>query len=110
MIKIAGKVIKGKEKGKKLGFPTANLELQKKIESGVYKGVVEAEGENYKAGIFISRNGKKLEAHLIGFAGNLAGKEIKVEIHNKIRNVIEFNNDEDLKKQIEKDIAVISNS
>ena len=48
-----------------------------------------------------------LEAHLIGFSGDLCGKEIEVEIGEKIREVRKFGNDEELKVQIRKDINSI---
>jgi riboflavin kinase / FMN adenylyltransferase len=107
---ISGKVIKGKGKGKEFGFPTVNIELQEKIESGVYAGLVKIFDKNYKAGIFVSPDGKLLEAHLIGFSGDLYDKEIEVEIQGKLREVKKFNSEEELKKQIKKDIEKISNS
>lgn len=117
---ISGKVVRGKGKGKELGFPTANIELAEKIESGVYKGKVKTHewGTNGKlirtnkwlAGIFIGKDKRILEAHLIGFSGDLYGKEIEVEIGERIRDVTKFRSNEELKKQIEKDIKkIISN-
>lgn len=127
---ISGKVIKGKGKGIKLGFPTINIELGDKIESGVYKGkVITREFKNSRirandkligannklgvnewlAGIFIGEDGKILEAHLIGFSGDLYGREIEVEIGDKIREVMKFRDDERLKEQIKRDIDVIRN-
>lgn len=106
---ISGKVTKGKGKGNKLGFPTVNIELKKKIESGVYAGFVETGGKKYKAGVFINKKGNLLEAYLIDFAGNLYGEEIETEIGEKIREVMKFESDEELREQIEKDINIISN-
>lgn len=106
---ISGKVVQGKGKGKKLGFPTANIELENEIESGIYAGVVVANGKKYRVGIFVGKDAKLLEAHLIGFSGDLYGKEIEVEIGEKIRGVMKFGNDEELKKQIRKDSEVIRN-
>lgn len=104
---IFGKVIRGKSKGKALGFPTVNLELHEKVESGVYAGSVKIGDKDYKAGVFVSPDGKLLEAHIIGFSGDLYGKNIEVEIDLKIRNVIKFENEEELKAQIKKDIERI---
>lgn len=106
---ISGKVIKGKEKGKALGFPTANIKLKDKIESGVYAGMVNAEGKEYPAGVFVNLEEKLLEAHLIGFSGDLYEREIEIEIGEKMRDVIKFENDAELINQIKKDIAVICN-
>ena len=76
---ISGKVIKGKGIGKKLGFPTVNIKLIEKIESGVYAGFVRFGNKDYIAGIFVGPDKKLIEAHLIGFSGDLYGKEIVKE-------------------------------
>ncbi|OGZ34507.1 MAG: hypothetical protein A2174_02640 [Candidatus Portnoybacteria bacterium RBG_13_41_18] len=104
---ISGKVIGGNRRGGKLGFPTANIELKEKLESGVSAGEVEVNGKKYKAAIFIGKEGKILEAHIIGFEGDLYGKEIKVKIIKKIRNVWKFRSDKELKRQIGEDIKII---
>jgi riboflavin kinase/FMN adenylyltransferase len=104
---MKGVVLKGKGKGKKLGFPTANLELKKRMESGVYAGTVKVDNKKYKAGVFVSRDERRLEAHLLNFSGNLVGREIRIKIGDKIREVSDFNNDEELKEQISKDIEII---
>lgn len=109
MVKIAGKIKKGKGRGRIIGFPTANIELRDKLKSGVYGGRVKIENKNYKAGIFVSLDGKILEAHLIGFEGDLCGKEIEVEIGKKIREAMKFKNDEELRRQIMNDISRIIN-
>lgn len=106
-IYISGKVVRGNKRGGQLGFPTANIVLNKKIEKGVYGGEVELENKKYSAVIFVGRSGKILEAHLLGFEGDLYGKKITVKILNKIRGVMDFKDDEELKGQIEHDIIVI---
>lgn len=110
MKKISGIVKKGKGKGHILGFPTANIELKEPLESGVYEGCAYIYGAKCKAGIFVSKDGKTLELHIVGIEDNLYGKEIKIEIGDKIREVRDFQNDEDLKNQISKDIDAIINS
>ena len=106
--RISGKVVRGKRKGKTLGFPTVNIELREKIESGVYAGSVNVGGRNYKAGIFVNTEKTLLEAHIIGFSGDLYGKEIKVGLGKKIREVMKFESEEELKEQIKKDIKIIT--
>ncbi|MDI6778026.1 MAG: riboflavin kinase [Patescibacteria group bacterium] len=106
---ISGKVVRGKGKGGKLGFPTVNIGLKEKIESGIYAGNVGAGGRNYKAGIFVGEGRKILEAYVIDFEGDLYGKEIMVEIGDKIREVMKFENEDELKKQIADDLRVVSN-
>ncbi len=107
MIKITGKVIRGKDKGKQLGFPTVNLRLEKKLASGVYSGIVKLKDKRFQAGIFVNRNGDMLEAHLLGWRGDLYGQEIAVAIGKKIREIMEFKSDEDASKQIKKDMEKI---
>ena len=101
--------MKGKGKGKRLGFPTVNVKLLEKIESGVYAGSIRIGDKDYKAGIFVSPDRKMLEAHLIGFSGDLRGEMIEVRIEKKIRNVMKFERDEELKEQIADDLQVIRN-
>ncbi len=108
IIIISGKVTKGKNKGRKLSFPTANIELKDEIESGVYAGVIDVDGKKYKAGIFISLDKQILETHLIGFSGDLYGQELEIEIRDRIRDVMKFESEEELKKQIKKDINTIT--
>jgi riboflavin kinase / FMN adenylyltransferase len=109
-MKIKGLVIKGKNKGKKLGFPTANLALEADFEakSGVYAGRVCFDGKSYKSAIFIGKEGNILEAHILDFSGDLYGKEIEVEIGKKIREVKKFNSDKELQEQIREDIKICS--
>ena len=104
---VSGRVIKGKGKGRRLEFPTVNLEFHEKIESGVYAGLVSIDNRKYKAGTFVNPDKKFIEAHLIGFSGDLYGREIKIKIGKKIRDVMKFENDEELKRQIERDIETI---
>lgn len=126
MKKIKGIVMKGKGRGRKMGYPTVNLDISgMKIESGVYAGrvfiVVECRGrsaakaverprQSYLAGIFVSRDKKLLEAHLIGFKGDLYGKEVEVEIGDKIRDVRDFANEGELKRQIEDDLRLVTSN
>jgi GxxExxY protein len=107
---LSGKVVRGKSKGRTLGFPTANIKIPEDLEiiSGVYAGWVEINSQKYPAGIFVSPDGKNLEAHILNFSEDIYGKNIVVELKNKIRDIIKFNNDEELKNQITKDINKIT--
>ncbi|MDO9231063.1 MAG: riboflavin kinase [bacterium] len=106
-LKIVGKVIRGQENGRKLGFPTANLNFSGKLEAGVYAGNVEFDGKKYKAAIVYFPGKSLLEAHILDFLGDLYAKEIEVEIIEKIREIIEFKNSEELISQIKKDLEII---
>lgn len=105
------KVIKGKQLGRKLGFPTANLELNEGDlpEYGIYAGYVFFEGEKYKGAIFYGPVDEKvvLEVHILDFDKDVYGQEIEVELTEKIREVRKFNSQEELKKQIATDCLQI---
>lgn len=114
---VKGEVVLGKGIGKALLFPTANIEVNKRKllpESGVYSGFVEVDGKKYAAGIFVSgaaRSDKKIiEAHLLEFDGDLYGKELVVEFHEKVSEVMEFNRLEDLQRKIASDIEKVVQS
>lgn len=106
-LKIRGKVIIGEQKGRILDFPTANVETEEKIKSGVYAGEAIVKGKKYQAAIFVPENKTYIEAHILGFSSDIYGKIITVIIGEKIREVLKFKNDEELKKQITKDIEKI---
>ena len=108
-MKMKGIVMKGKNRGKELGFPTANIVYSGDLESGVYAGGVLAENKKYKAGIFRDKANNLIEAHILNFSGDLYGQEIEVEILNKLREVVKFENEEELIKQIAEDISRINN-
>ena len=100
----------GKALGRTLGFPTINLEFEEKRLVPSY-GVYIAQCNNYPAVVnvgvrpTVDREGEPtLEAHIIGFDGDLYGKEVKVEFLKKLRNEKKFENIEELKKQVLSDI------
>ena len=111
MIVIEGVVVGGKQLGRRLGFPTANIALSDDfaVENGVYASKVYVEGAVYDAmtnvGVRPSVDGSKrlLETHLFGFEGLLYGLTLRVELIEKIRDEKRFSSVEELKEQIEKD-------
>ncbi len=109
---IKGRVLHGRADGRKLGFPTANLEIgEGKIvpRLGVYRTAVAIDGRIYSAVTNIGRcptfmgESTRLEAHLIGFDGNLYDKEIKVYILGFLRDERKFGSLDELKAQINLD-------
>ncbi len=113
---IDGKVQKGKQLGKKIGFPTANIDINDYVlaKPGVY-GVKarKMNRSNYITGIANlgyrpTFNGKKilLEVHLFNFSGNLYNKYLRVEFLKFIRKEKKFKNVEQLKKQINVDLLI----
>jgi riboflavin kinase/FMN adenylyltransferase len=106
---ISGKVIKGDQYGRKIGFPTVNLETQAKEfpPAGVYAGEAVLDNVIYRAGIAIDSN-NKIDAHLIGYNGDAYGKEVKITLKKFLREYKNFETEEDLINQIKKDINLCS--
>ena len=110
--KIKGRVIKGRQLGRKIGFPTCNLQLNDYIvpRNGVY--AVQVKGSNFNKkgianiGFRPTFNGKKLllETNIFGIDKNLYNKEIDISFKKFIRQEKKFKNLEHLKKQIKIDI------
>ena len=113
---IEGKVQKGKQLGKKIGFPTANIDIKDYILAcpGVYAVRVKMlNSSNIIKGIANlgfrpTFNGKKilLEVHLFNFSGNLYDKNLTVEFLKFIRKEKKFKNVNQLRKQIEIDLLI----
>lgn len=110
--RVRGKIVHGKQNGRKMGFPTANFDLSpEKIlpPDGVYYGKI----NDRDAVINIGKNptfnaGKRtFEAHIPDFDGDLYGRVLTAEIIRKIRGEISFKNIGELKKQIESDICAV---
>ncbi|MES2315344.1 MAG: riboflavin kinase [Patescibacteria group bacterium] len=101
---ISGTVVKGDGYGRKLGFPTANLETKDPLPpAGVYAGSATLENKNYRAGILINPNGK-VEAHMIGFDGDAYGKQVTLMTEKFLREYKKFDTEAELITQITKDI------
>ena len=90
MKSIHGVVEKGKQFGKALGYPTANIQLTQQVDAGIYAARAEIEGDTHIAAVFIDPASNLLEAHLLDFSGDLYGKEVKIELAKKIRESKKF--------------------
>ncbi len=111
---IEGKVQKGKQLGKKIGFPTANIDIKDYVLAcpGVYAVSVKMiSNSKYIKGIANlgfrpTFNGKKilLEVHLFNFSGNLYNKDLSVKFIKFIRKEKKFKNVDHLRKQIKIDL------
>ena len=110
---ICGKVIKGNQIGRTIGFPTANIEcdfMQKLLPAdGVYAGKLHVNGHTYNAMAnlgsrpTIGSKQRKLEVHCIGTDIHLYESEVRFELYKFLRDIEEFANLEALKKQLEVD-------
>jgi riboflavin kinase / FMN adenylyltransferase len=108
---LTGKVVRGMGRGKGLGFPTANLSINK--DKLIPKhGVYFAKWGKHKCAVFIGSRptfGESfaIEAYVIGFKGNIRNKTIRIELVKFIRNERHFSDVNKLKEQIKKDVANI---
>ena len=100
-----GVVIEGSRRARELGYPTLNIKLEDSTISGVFAARVVLDGALYKAAAFADPSRTLLEAHLLDFADDAYGKEITVELLEKIRDAHRFENDEMLKAAIASDVA-----
>jgi riboflavin kinase / FMN adenylyltransferase len=117
---IIGKVEKGRKVGKKIGFPTCNIDIKDYVlaKPGVY--AVEVCKKNSKLtikgianlGYRPTFNQKKLllEVHLFNFSGNLYNNYLSVKFLRFIRKEKKFKNVEQLRKQIKSDLLIAKNT
>ena len=113
---IQGVVKKGRQVGKKIGFPTCNIDIGDYVlaKPGVYAvKVLRKNSKKYLKGIANlgyrpTFNQKKLllEVHLFNFSGNLYNKLLSVEFLKFIRKEKKFNNVNQLRAQIKKDLNI----
>lgn len=110
---VTGKVIAGNKIGRKIGFPTANLQVHsdKLIpKAGVYTVWAEVNNKRFQAMCNIGNRPsinmseeKVIEVHIINFNKDIYNQEIKLFFSEKIRNEAMFKNIAELIKQLEKD-------
>ena len=111
---IDGKVVRGRQLGRRLGYPTANLRLMGKRTAltGIYATWVHGVGDHPRASV--SSLGTRptvygteplLEAHLFDFDGDLYGCRIGVEFVAKLRDEVKFDDLPALVRQMDMDAA-----
>jgi riboflavin kinase/FMN adenylyltransferase len=110
---LNGQVVHGSGRGKKLGVPTANLKSDDQLipADGVYAGRCAVSGATNSAANSIGTNPtfgdevRQVEAHLIGFNGDLYGAELELEMVDWVREQRRFQSIETLVAQIKIDLA-----
>lgn len=110
---LRGEVVKGHQRGRTIGVPTANLRMSDQLipRDGVYGGRSMLGGRSYPSALSIGtmptfgENQRQVEAHLIGYDGDLYGTTIEVELTDWIREQWKFAGVEALKAQMARDIA-----
>lgn len=110
---LEGAVVRGKSRGREIGFPTANISIEKKQilpKEGVYATYVSIEGNTYIGATSIGKNptfsaeNVSVETFILDYDGNLYDKKIGIAFVKSIREQIRFNNIDDLKNQMRLDV------
>ncbi len=113
---VEGQVGTGDGRGRELGVPTANLELEPGLvrpAEGVYAGdAVLADGRSFRAAISIGSNPTfigvdevRVEAHLLAFDEDLYGAPLRVEFRRYLRGQRRFATVDELVRQMREDIV-----
>ena len=114
---VCGKVVEGDQRGRTWGFPTANQIIDESLvvpKYGVYETKTVIDDKEYKCvtniGIRPTYLSKRAlaETHIIGFSGDLYGKEIEVELIRFIRPEKKFDSAQKLIEQLKKDISEVT--
>lgn len=109
---IKGRVVRGKDMGKEIGFPTANLDIESELvpKDGVYAAFAMLDGQEREAvlniGVAPTFGGKAraIEVHILDFMGDIYGKKVEVRFAERLRDEAAFLSREALVKAIKKDV------
>jgi len=111
--RLTGTVVTGARRGAGLGFPTANLAGIATLlpAAGVYAGRAVVDGTPFAAAVHVGANvsfgetALSVEAHLVGYAGDLYGRSLDVDFLDRVRDTRRFASADDLKAQLARDVA-----
>lgn len=116
---FSGEVVHGDHRGREMGFPTANLQLEQSEKilppNGVYACFADTPHGSYHAIVNVgirptfNRSNHLLEAHLLGFSGDLYHRTIRIRFVKRIRAEKKFPDMQSLSQQIRLDQATAEN-
>ncbi len=114
---LVGDVVTGDQLGRQIGFPTANLATNGLVlpPHGVYAGRVQVDGTSWKVALNIGVRPTvdqpapqlRVEAHLIDFSGELVGRELEIELLERLRPEMKFASFDALRAQIAADVEAV---
>lgn len=113
--RLTGRVESGARRGTGLGFPTANITGVQTLlpPDGVYAGGCEIDGATYPAAVHLGPNPtfaeqtRKLEVHVIDFAGDLYDRTLSVDLIDRVRDTMRFDDANALQQQLQRDVAAV---
>lgn len=111
--RLEGKVIEGENRGRALGYPTANLSPEDKVIplDGVYAITGSLDGKPIPGIAYIGtqptfeKRKRQLEVHLYDFSGKLYGQNLRVHFYGKVRGEMKFSGRNELVARIGQDIV-----
>ncbi len=113
---LQGSVITGMQRGRLLGFPTANQTIDQTIcipANGIYATVATVNGTKYPAATSVGTNptfhGKEqtIETYILDFDKDIYGENIEIEFFDRLRDEMSFENVDDLMVQMEADVSTV---
>lgn len=110
---LSGKIVDGFKRGRKIGFPTANLMPEKGMalpKDGIYSTLVCLEGKQYMAATSVGTRptfddgDRAIEAYILDFNNQIYGKALRIDFIDRIRDEMSFDTIESLVSQINSDV------
>ncbi|WP_380172754.1 riboflavin kinase [Kineococcus sp. DHX-1] len=114
VLRVEGVVEHGDERGRLLGFPTANVAVPPHgLRDGVWAGTVRIGGTVHVAAVsvghrptYYGKDGERLlEANLLDFSGDLYGLTVRIDLHARLRPQRRYPGSEELVAQLRQDVA-----
>jgi len=113
---VKGIVITSAKRGRRLGFPTANIDIRPQQAlpgDGIYATIADVDGRRFASATYVGARPtfgdmrRTVEAYLLNYEGDLYGRELKLEFVQKVRDEQRFASAEELKRQIDRDVREV---
>ncbi len=113
--RVRGTVGRGAERGRTLGFPTANLFDVPTLTpaNGVYAALAQLPSHRHAAAVHIGPNptfgeaARKIEVHILDFTGDLYGQPLEIDFLDRVRDVRRFDSGDELRVQLAHDVTAV---
>ncbi len=110
---LTGTIVKGRQLGRTIGYPTANISIEEDYklipENGVYVASAIIDGQLVRGMLNIGTNptvggtAQTIEVNFFNFDADLYGKKLQVSLHHRLRDEVKFPSVDALKEQLAKD-------